>query len=235
MTNKDLSIIIPAYKEYECLKKILPELELNLKKIKLSFELIIIDSIQFSKETSNLCRKYKALYFNRSFDDSYGSAIKTGVANSVGDLVIIMDSDGSHNAGFIRTLLKHLDDNDVVIASRYINGGYTDNNLFQVFLSKIVNIIFSKLLGLNISDVSNSFRIYKGALLRGLHLECKHFDIQEEILVKIIWENSAKILEIPYSFERRLYGRSKRSLVIFIIHYFFSLVKFLFLKIKNGY
>ena len=235
MIKRDLSVIIPAYNEYQCLKKILPELELNLKKLSLSYELLIIDSIQFSKETSILCENYNAVYLNRIYDDSYGSAIKTGVSNSIGNYIIIMDSDGSHNPDFINTLLKNLDDNDIVIASRYISGGYTDNNLLQVFLSKVVNIIFSKLLGLNIYDVSNSFRIYKGEMLRNLQLECKHFDIQEEILVKLIWEHSAKIIEIPYGFKRRLHGSSKRILLIFMLHYFFSLVKFLFLKIKNGY
>ena len=175
MINRDLSVIIPAYNEYQCLKEILPDLEISLKKLKLSYEILIIDSIQFSNETSNLCEKFNAQYFNRVDDNSYGSAIKTGVSNSAGDYIIIMDADGSHNPEFISTLLKYMDDSDNVIASRYISGGYTDNNLLQVFLSKIVNIIFSKLLGLNISDVSNSFRIYRGELLRKLNLECKHF------------------------------------------------------------
>ena len=235
MNKNDLSIIIPSYNEYECLEKLLPELEHTLNSLNILFEILIIDSIQFSKQTESLCKLYNASYLNRSIDNCYGSAIRTGIDNAKGNNTIIMDSDGSHSPAFIKTLLDSLKDNDIVIASRYIAGGYTENNFLQVFLSKIVNIIFSKSLGIKISDVSNSFRLYRGDSLKTILLECKHFDIQEEILVKLIWNNSAKIIEIPYRFERRAHGKSKRNIMIFIMHYFFSLVKLFLIKIKNKY
>jgi len=206
-----------------------------LKKLNISFEILIIDSKEFFQKTETLCLAYNAIYVNRLIDDSYGSAIRTGISNSKGNHTIIMDSDGSHTPDFITVLWNNLKDNDIVIASRYVEGGSTDNNFIQVFLSKIVNIIFSISLGIKISDVSNSFRLYKGDLLKPIELECKHFDIQEEILVKLVWNNSAKIKEIPYSFERRAYGKSKRSLLVFIMHYFLSLVKFFLIKTKNRF
>jgi dolichol-phosphate mannosyltransferase len=120
-----------------------------------------------------------------------------------------------------------------VIASRYAPGGKTENPWLLIVMSHMVNVIFRLVLGLNCLDVSNSFRLYRGDDLRKLRLECRHFDIVEEILVKLSYSRHPyRIKEVPSTFEKRKAGKTKRQLLTFAIGYVGTLWRLLSLKRK---
>src|SRR5205085_7298845 len=127
-----------------------------------------------------------------------------------GRWVLVMDGDGSHNPLTVPELWQHRQDNDLVIASRYVRGGQTENPAILIFMSQIVNVVFRLALRLKCLDVSNSFRLYRGDDVRSLRLECNHFDIVEEILVKLAGLRPGfRIKEVPFTFERRKAGKTK--------------------------
>jgi dolichol-phosphate mannosyltransferase len=163
----------------------------------------------------------------------YGNAVCTGIARSRGRHVLFMDADGSHNPDFIPELWKWRADFDLVIASRYAPGGKTENPWILILMSQMVNIVFRLVLGLRCLDVSNSFRLYRGDDLRKLRLECQHFDIVEEILVKLAYSRDHfRIKETPSTFEKRKAGKTKRQLVTFALGYIGTLRRLLSLKRK---
>ena len=109
---------------------------------------------------------------------------------------------------------------DIVCASRYMKGGETDNPFILRLMSKILNVCYRIAFGLNVYDVSDSFRIYDGEKLRSIKLVCGNFDIVEEILIRFRKKYPAsKMTEIPIKFSKRLYGESKRDLLRFIFSY----------------
>jgi dolichol-phosphate mannosyltransferase len=144
-----------------------------------------------------------------------------------------MDADGSHSPRTIPRLVEEItkNDTDIVIASRYIDGGSTDNSLVLRAMSKILNYTFALVLGLKIKDISTNFKIYKRELLLDSNLVCKNYDIVEEILLeaKKIKPN-LKVLEIPDHFHERVYGESKRKLSVFIATYLATLIRLRFRK-----
>jgi dolichol-phosphate mannosyltransferase len=88
-------------------------------------------------------------------------------------------------------------------------------------------------LGLKCADVSNSFRLYRGDELRALQLECDNFDIVEEILVKLFFSRPGyRLKEVPFVFEQRRAGKTKRKLLVFAIGYIGTLVRLHRLKRK---
>jgi dolichol-phosphate mannosyltransferase len=96
-------------------------------------------------------------------------------------------------------------------------------------MSRIVNFTYSVVLGLPCKDVSNSFKLYNSTHLKKLTLRCENFDIVEEILFKILKENAKlKVKEIPFTFKQRLYGKTKRNLLLFIFTYIFTIIKLKF-------
>jgi dolichol-phosphate mannosyltransferase len=118
----------------------------------------------------------------------------------------------------------------VVIASRYINEGSTENPYHLILLSRILNYFYSKILSLKIKDISNSFRLYRADKLKNIITFCNNFDVVEEIIYKLCKKyKNLKIIEIPYVFKKRKFGRSKRTL-IFAITYFITLIKLRFSK-----
>ena len=99
-----------------------------------------------------------AHYVPQEGGNHYGDAIRTGIKYAKGKYTIIMDADGSHSPEFVHYLYGYKDDYDIVMASRYINGGSTDNNGILIFMSHVTNIIYSVVLNLNYKDISNSFK-----------------------------------------------------------------------------
>lgn len=222
-----LSIILAAYNEAENLNVLLPRLISVLNKITPDNEILVIDTQNPMDNTLEVCRFYSVTYINRENSNNYGDAIHTGIHYSTGKYVVIMDSDGSHDPEFIAQLWAARNQADVIIASRYLQGGKTNNPWILVFMSRVLNLFFTKIVKMYALDVSNSFRLYNGSLLRKLKLEFSHFDIVEEILAKMIWENQppAKVLEIPFEFGKRLSGKSKRNLLVFSYNYILAIFR----------
>ena len=223
MYNFNLSIIIPCLNESKNLTKLIPEIKSCIGK-KFSFEILIIDGMNVDKKTKLIAKKYKVKYFNRVNNNDYGNAVRLGIIKSSGKYTIFMDGDYSHQPKFILKLYKERY-NHVVIASRYVNGGKTDNGFIAEFLSKVLNIFYNIVLNLNLKDVSNSFKLYESKKIKKLNLKCNHFDIIEEIIFKLKFKfNRIRIKEIPYHFRQRKFGKTKRNFII-IIAYLFSIIR----------
>ena len=230
--NMNLSIIIPSYNELENLQVLLPQLKTELINTKINYEILIIDTVEGCEKTREICSTYINIrYINRLPTNTYGDAVRTGINKCNGDFLIFMDADGSHTPSFVKTLYEERHNADIVIASRYVDGGKTENGFILIFMSFVVNKLYSLVLNLNVKDVSNSFKLYKSSYLKNLILKCTNFDIVEEILYNCkVNYPTIKILEIPYIFKKRMYGQTKRNLIIFIFTFTLTLIKLRFTK-----
>ena len=106
-----------------------------------------------------MCREHGVRYLARSEGARYGHAIRTAVKEARGAFVILLDAEGSHKPGFLPRLWEQRPDADLVIASRYVAGGRTENPALLILMSLMVNVAFRLALGLKCHDVSNSFRL----------------------------------------------------------------------------
>jgi len=210
---------------------LLPRLAETARSLTDRFEILVVDTQSPLDETPAVCEQLGATYVPRSGGDTYGDAVKTGIAHSRGRYVILMDADGSHNPGFLPKLWEHRETHDLVIASRYMRGGQTENPAILIFMSLAVNVVFRVVLGLHCLDVSNSFRLYRGDDLRRLTLRCRNFDIVEEILVTLNFSQAGyRIKEVPFTFEQRKAGKTKRKLLPFALSYLAVLYRLYQLK-----
>ncbi|MFQ3577536.1 MAG: glycosyltransferase [Verrucomicrobiia bacterium] len=234
LSQPPLSVVMPAYREAENLELLLPRLRATLSSIGTEGEILVVDAEERLDATAEVCKRHGATHLPRRGGPLYGHAVRTGIAASRGQWVVLMDSDGSHDPEFIATLWQHREEADLVIASRYIAGGQTENTPLLIWMSHTVNIIFRLVLGLKVADVSNSFRLYRGDDLRALSLKCQHFDIVEEILVKLAFgHRNYSILEVAAVFRRRQEGKTKRQLLRFAVGYAFTLGRLWLLKMQT--
>ena len=226
---KDISVIIPAYCEEENLIHLIPRLIAIFKLSKISFEILVVDTTQPLDETEALCQKYRIKYLKRLDNNSYGSAIRTGVKEAHGQFILFMDADGSHTPEFIPKLLKFRHKYEIIVASRYVGNGKTENNLLLNIMSRVLNWTYAYILSIPCKDVSNSFKIYRTRDIKSLKLKSNNFDIVEEIIYKVCQNNpSIKIKEVPFYFKKRMFRETKRNLFIFIITFIFTIFKLRF-------
>lgn len=222
----DLSVVLPAYLEEENLRILLPRIKTVLSTIAPKSEIIVVDTEQPLDHTKQACNEFGVKYINRLGGNTYGAAIRTGIDNASGKKLIFMDADGSHAPEFIENLYSYKNDSDIVIASRYIDGGFTENSAVLVFMSLVLNMTYSIVLNLKVKDVSNSFKLYDSAQIKELVLECENFDIVEEIIYKLSVINPKIVIkEIPFSFKKRMFGETKRNLFLFIFNYILTIIR----------
>lgn len=222
----ELSVVMPAYREAESLKMLLPRLLPTINKFCSSFEVIVADSMEPLDATASVCAEYGVVHLPRFGGNSYGDAVRSGIARAQGQLILLMDADGSHNPADIETLWSHQHDADIVIGSRYVKGGSTENPWVLIAMSRALNYAYKWVFRLPVADVSNSFRLYKREQIQSLNLVSNNFDIVEEILIRLVsGVNHASVVEVPVTFEQRKAGESKRNLPAFIVSYFTSMRK----------
>jgi len=169
-----------------------------------------------------VCQEAGVGHVRRRSGDQYGDAVRTGIEEAHGKYILLMDADGSHNPTYIPRLWAQRADHDVVIGSRYIDQGETENPRSLIFLSWVVNVIFRVVFRLRCKDVSNSFRLYRGELLKPIRLRSHNFDVVEELLILLA---DKRIIEVPITFEKRKAGESKRNLVLFAVSYLWTLAR----------
>ena len=228
-TTIKVSVVMPAYQEEENLRLLLPRVKTALTEIQIPWEVLVIDTITPLDATCSLCEQQAVRYLRREGGNSYGDAVRTGISKARGQLIIFMDSDGSHSPEWIPKLFAHHDQNDVVIASRYVEQGFTENSWLLTLMSKVLNFTYSLVLGISCKDVSNSYRLYHGDQIKGLKLKSDNFDIVEEVLFKLSRQRPGlRILEVPFTFKQRMFGKTKRNLPLFIVTYLYTLIKLRF-------
>jgi dolichol-phosphate mannosyltransferase len=234
--RKELTVMLPAYGEADNLRELLPTIKKVITELGTNAEIIVLDAATPVDDTQAVCQENGVTWLPRQGGNRYGDAVRTGIRASTGEFVIAMDSDGSHNPQFMHELWKHRAKAEVVIASRYVPGGVTENPWLLVAMSRVLNVVFKIFVGIPVYDVSNSFRLYRGNLLRSIQPTYANFDVLEEILAKIIWGNSnqaVKIIELPFRFEQRVHGKPKRKLIVFAMQFFMAL--FRLRKLRNDY
>ncbi|MGB8931220.1 MAG: glycosyltransferase [Anaeromyxobacteraceae bacterium] len=226
-----LTVALPAYEEGPNLAVLLPELKRVLETLGVTWEIVVVDTETPHDDTPAVCAASGATYLPRRGGPEYGHAVRTALAASRGRHVVMMDADGSHAPEFITKLWAEREAANLVIASRYVAGGGTDNPAVLILLSQIVNVVFRLVLGLRCADVSNSLRLYTGADVRALKLTCHNFDVVEEILVDLTFSRPGyTVKEIPFTFGRRKEGKTKRNLWTFAWSYLATIQRLYLLK-----
>ena len=234
-TVTGLSIVIPAYDELLNLRELVPEIKRVTQQLQnFSTEILtVLPSIANPEEIQEI-KGFGATVIMRQPTDSFGDALRSGFAavSESSEFVLVMDADYSHNPLAIPRLLAASSEAHVVVASRYTHGGTTSNSLLLKIMSRLLNLAYSIVLGINCRDISTNYKLYRRSDLKNIVLNCKDFDIVEEILfqVKSIHGNSFVIREVPDHFSERKFGVTKRQLGPFIISYFRTLVR---LKISS--
>jgi len=128
------------------------------------------------------------------------------------DLLQNMDADFSHPPRFLPGILAGMDTHDVMIGSRYVPGGGTENwPKSRLAISRTVNTLVRFLFRMPVKDASGAFRCYRVSKLRIAHLEdtrSRGYSFQQEVLFRC-YKAGCKLGEYPIIFENRRHGTSK--------------------------
>ena len=199
---KELTLVIPAKDEAECLPRVLDELKnFDCKKI------IIIPETDLN--TRNSIKNFDCKIITQKVD-GFGRALILGIKEVETNFLCIFNADGSFDPQYLKNMYNELLNNcDFVFNSRYENSGGSDDDTFLTLVgNRIFTFICNLLFRLNISDVLFTYVMGKTLAFKSLDLKRKDFRfcIELPVLAKF---KKYKFISKP-SYERsRLTGRKK--------------------------
>lgn len=130
------------------------------------------------------------------------------------DYIFEMDADFSHQPKYLPGMIAALGEHDVVIGSRYVAGGGTENwGLIRQFISRGGGLYARTILGVKIKDLTAGFIGWRAYVLDAIDLdtvEASGYVFQIEMKYRA-HQRGFKILEIPITFPDREVGESKMS------------------------
>ncbi len=134
------------------------------------------------------------------------------------EAIVQMDCDFSHSPTDVPRLLAHLPEYDVVVGSRYVEGGRTDEDweLGRVLLSWWANFYARAILGSRVRDITAGFKAWRRESLAGIDLSSirsQGYVFQVE-MAYVSQRLGYRVLEVPIYFEDRRIGQSKMSVPV---------------------
>ena len=223
-----LSIIIPIRNEEHGVKKIINQLQNELKS--LSYEIIFINDFSTDNTavvTEEIIKNKVEISLYSNERKGLGGAINLGINKAMGEAVCIMMSDLSDNIDDLKNYYNIIKNEkvDAVFGSRFIEGSKViDYPKKKFILNRVFNLITKLLFFSDYNDFTNAFKIYKKeVLLKTLPLVSESFNIFLELPLKII-SRKMNYKIIPISWTNRKEGSSKFNIKELRAKYLFTLI-----------
>lgn len=227
--SPDIAVVIPVLNEQENLELLLPSLRQVIDELGLAAEILVVDG--GSTDGSQRVAEQHGARVIPQQERGFGGALLAGFAASTAPFVVTMDADLSHQPLFLKDLWRERGEAELVIASRFVEGGKADMGPVRHLSSYLLNRTYSRVLGLPLRDLSSGFRMYRRNILTSLDLQARDFDAQAEILMKLHVQGY-RIKEVPFHYRVRNSGRSHARLLGF--GWAFAKTLFRMWRLKNS-
>ncbi|MEM4480467.1 MAG: glycosyltransferase family 2 protein [Candidatus Bathyarchaeia archaeon] len=204
-----VSIVIPVFNEEPTVGNVIERVKAAIERMNLPYEILVIDdcSTDNSLEVSK-SKKVKVYQLERHMGKGY--ALRLGFKEAKGEIIVTLDSDGSHKPEELPMMLEPIlrDEADLVVGSRFLSRENVFSNKLNKIGVQLFNLLIRILTGKATTDSQSGYRAFKSAVLEKIQLKSKGYEIESEMLVKAL-KSGFKSKEVSISFEQRTYGKSK--------------------------
>lgn len=209
------TVLIPTYNERENVEKVLAGV-----KAQGVDEILVVDGHSTDGTGELVTRLGYTLVLQEG--KGLGDAIKTGIKKASGDVIIIVDADGSHNTADIPKLLAKISEGyDLVVASRYISAPKVkglfvtgSSSYDDTFIRAIGNRTFTWMTRtfykVPVHDILMGFKAFRKSIFEKVVLKETGQQFDAEIIIKA-QKAGYKLAEVPTVEYRREFGESKLS------------------------
>ncbi len=205
-----LSVIMPVYNEKATIEKIIA----RVMAVPVDKQLVIVDD--YSQDgTREILRSYEnrdgiqIIYHPHNLGK--GAAVRTGIRECTGDIIIIQDADLEYSPEEYPKLIEPIVRGaaDVVYGSRF----YGTHRVFMVWhylgnklLTFLTNVLYNTML----TDMETCYKVFRAEVIKSLNLKSNRFDIEPEITAKVFKNRRLRVYEMPITYDGRDYQEGKK-------------------------
>ena len=212
-TAPALALVVPTYNERDRLPELVRAIFAAYEAGGIDGELVIVDDNSpdgTGAVADGLAKTYPITVLHRAGKLGLGTAVVEGFGAAKAEIVGVIDADLSHPPELVPRMLSvlHAEKADIVIGSRYIQGGGTSNwETSRVLMSKFACMMARGLTP--VRDATSGFFLMSRDRARGVTISAGGFKICLELLLR---SPVRSVAEVPYVFVDRTTGQSKMSL-----------------------
>ena len=200
-----ISIIIPFFNEAESLPVLINQLIETLKVIKEKWEIILIndgstDNSEFRIQNSEYSKDIKLIHHRKRMGK--GQALKTGIENSIGNVIFFMDGDLQDDPRDIKKLLNKINEGYDLVNG--IRTNRQENGLVKIY-SKIASLFLKIFLHSPFTDINCGFKAFKREVLKDFNFYGNNF----RFFPLATYLNGNKVSEISVTNNKRKFGETK--------------------------
>ncbi len=228
-----VSVVIPSKNEEWNIRDTVVGIQKEFDQQRFSYEIIVVNDGGTDRSEEIVCemgaRDPRVRLVNNKPPYGFGNAIRKGLQEYKGDIVIIAMADAADDPGdMVRYVEKIESGFDCCFGSRWGKGAVVEGYpLLKLILNRIVNWFINILFGLGYNDTTNAFKCYSRKAIDGVKpILSRHFNITVELPLKAIVRGYSYAV-IPTSWRERRRGKTKLKLqemgsqYLFIIIYVF--------------
>jgi glycosyltransferase involved in cell wall biosynthesis len=205
-----LSVVIPVYNEVNTIEEIIRRVEAQ----KVASEILVIDdgSIDGTRQVlESFNRKNLVRVILHEHNQGKGAAVRTGIENTTGEVILIQDADLEYDPRDYPSLLQPIKEGiaDVVYGSRFLGGPRRSVMFWHMVANKLLTFMTNLLYNTILSDMETGYKVFKQEVVKDLHLRANRFDFEPEFTAKIL-KRKVRVYEVPISFNPRDYEEGKK-------------------------
>ena len=208
------SIILPTYNEAESITRMIDDL---IHYVPPPVEIIVVDddSPDRTWEVAGKKGDQRVKIIRRVGTRGLASATVRGILEARGDVIGILDAEMPMVPPLLPEMIGELASHDVVVASRYVDGGRDERPWFRVITSRLLNRLAQILLGHGVLDYDSGIFVMRRSVLDKVLPSPAGYG---EYFIEFIYACRVKgmnVSEVPCVYSDRIVGTSKSDMNIF--------------------
>lgn len=206
-----VSIIVPVYNEAQHLNEVLEVL--HASPCPIEREWLFVDDC--SKDNSYKIlqeqqSKYNYKLFQLPKNSGKGAAVRYGIEQACGDIIVIQDADFEYNPADVKDLLMPIIENkaDIVYGSRFKKNSSQVHRTYHYFVNRFLTFLSNLFSGIYVTDMETCYKIFRADIVKSMNLTSSRFGIEIEFTAYIA-KIRCRIWELPISYfpRTRLQGK----------------------------